>query len=78
MKGPYKGQQLRVDHIAPGAVVSELDNVIANLELLQLRLNESKNDKAGDRRLSHAQKLYEAGLLARAKNYTLDATSAVG
>ena len=63
-KGPYKGQELSVDHIVPRAVVPELDNVIANLELLPLRLNESKNDKVGDRQLSHAKKLYGAGLLS--------------
>jgi hypothetical protein len=44
--------------------VPELDKVIANLELLPLRLNESKNAKIGDRQLSHAQKLYQAGLLS--------------
>ncbi len=44
MKGPYKGDELSVDHIIPRAVVPELDNVIANLELLPLRMNESKND----------------------------------
>jgi hypothetical protein len=44
--------------------VPELDTVIANLELLPLRLNESKNDKVGDRQLSYAKKLFEAGLLS--------------
>ena len=34
MKGPYKDDQLSVDHIIPRAVVPELDNVIANLELM--------------------------------------------
>ena len=63
-KGPYKGQQLSVDHIIPRAVVPELDHVVANLELLPLRLNESKNATIGDRQLSHAQKLYQAGLLS--------------
>jgi len=63
-KGPCKGQQLSVDHIVPRVVVPELDNVIANLELLPLRLNESKNATIGDRQLSHAQKLYQAGLLS--------------
>jgi len=29
VKGPYKGQELNVDHIIPRAVVPELDNVIA-------------------------------------------------
>jgi hypothetical protein len=63
-KGPYKGQELSVDHIIPRAVVLELDNVIANLELLPLKLNESKNVKIGDRHLSLAQKLHQAGLLS--------------
>lgn len=64
-KGPYKGDELSVDHIVPRAVVPELDNVIANLELLPLRLNEQKNDKIGDRQRATAKKLYQAGLLSR-------------
>jgi hypothetical protein len=63
-RGPYKGQELSVDHIIPRAVVPELDNVIANLELMPLRVNEKKNANIGDRQLSHAQKLYDAGLLS--------------
>ncbi len=63
-KGPYKGQELSVDHIIPRAVVPELDCVIANLELLPLRLNESKNDKIGARQRSLAVKLHDAGLLS--------------
>jgi DNA-binding transcriptional ArsR family regulator len=62
-KGPYRGQELSVDHIIPRAVVPELDNVIANLELMPMRLNASKGDKIGDRQRSYAQKLFEAGLL---------------
>jgi hypothetical protein len=64
-KGPYAGQGLSVDHIIPRAVCPELDNVIASLELLPLRVNESKNDKIGDRQRDLAAKLFEAGLLAR-------------
>lgn len=41
--------RLSVDHIIPRAVVPELENVIANLELMPLRLNESMNAKIGDR-----------------------------
>ena len=41
-KGPYKGDELSVDHIVPRAVVPELDNVIANLELMPLRMNEKQ------------------------------------
>lgn len=63
-KGPYKGQELSVDHIIPRALVPELDCVVANLELLPLRLNESKNDKIGARQKSLATKLHEAGMLS--------------
>ena len=55
---------MSVDHIVPRAVVPELDCVIANLELLPLRLNESKNDKIADRQRSLPVKLHEAGLLS--------------
>lgn len=64
LRGPYRGQELSVDHIIPRSVAPELDNVIANLELLPLKLNQKKNDTVGDRQLSLAQKLYEAGLLS--------------
>jgi len=64
--GPYAGQELSVDHIIPRAVCVELDHVIANLELLPLRLNESKGDKIGTRQLTLAQTLQRAGLLSPA------------
>jgi hypothetical protein len=63
-RGPYAGDKLSVDHIIPRAVCPELDNVIANLELMPLRMNESKNDKIGARQLDLAGKLYSAGLLS--------------
>ena len=63
-RGPYTGDKLSVDHIIPRAVCPELDNVIANLELMPLRMNESKNDKIGDRQLDLAKKLHAAGLLS--------------
>jgi hypothetical protein len=63
-RGPYKGDQLSVDHIIPRAVVPELDNVIANLELMPLRMNESKNAKIGQRQRALADKFHEAGLLS--------------
>ena len=50
--------------IIPRAVVPELDNVIANLELMPLRMNESKNAKIGQRQRDMARKFYEAGLLS--------------
>ncbi len=65
MKGPYKGDELSVDHIVPRAVVPELDNVIANLELMPLRLNEKKNATIGDRQRAMAKQFYQAGLLSR-------------
>jgi len=65
MKGPYKGDQLSVDHIIPRAVAPELDNVIANLELMPLRTNEQKSDKIGDRQRDLARRFYNAGLLSR-------------
>ena len=60
-----KGDQLSVDHIIPRAVVPELDNVIANLELMPLRMNEKKNAKMGARQRDMAKKFYQAGLLSR-------------
>ncbi len=63
-RGPYKGDQLSVDHIIPRAVAPELDNVIANLELMPLRMNAGKNAKIGDRQLSLAKQLRAAGLLS--------------
>jgi hypothetical protein len=63
-KGPYAGDELSVDHIIPRAVAPELDNVIANLELMPLKLNEGKNDKIGARQLDLARKLRKAGLLS--------------
>jgi hypothetical protein len=63
-KGPYAGQLLSVDHIIPRAVAGELDNVIANLELMPLALNEGKNDRIGDRQISLAKAFRDAGLLS--------------
>lgn len=63
-RGPYKGDQLSVDHIIPRAVCPELDNVIANLELMPLRMNESKNSNVGQRQRNLAEKLLKAGLLS--------------
>lgn len=66
MRGPYAAQELSVDHIIPRAVCPELDNVIANLELLPLRLNQRKNAHVGDRQRALAQKFRDAGLLSAA------------
>ena len=63
-RGPYAGDQLSVDHIIPRSVCPELENVIANLELMPARMNSSKSDKIGARQLDLARKLHSAGLLS--------------
>jgi len=71
-RGPYAGDKLSVDHIIPRAVCPELDNVIANLELMPLRMNESKSDKIGPRQLDLAKKLRSAGLLSTEGKQKID------
>lgn len=63
-RGPTKGQQLSVDHIIPRSVVPELANVIANLELLPMNLNASKNANITQRQRALAETFYGAGLLS--------------
>ncbi len=58
------GDQLSLDHIIPRAVCAEPDNVIANLELMPVKMNERKSDKIGPRQLDTARKLRKAGLLS--------------
>lgn len=62
--GPYAGQVLTVDHIIPRAVAPELDNVIANLELMPLGLNQGKSDSVTERQTDLARKFHAAGLLS--------------
>jgi hypothetical protein len=54
-----------VDHIIPRAIYPELDNVIANLELMPQRMNSSKNARIGDRQVSLAKTLNHACLLSK-------------
>jgi hypothetical protein len=61
-RGPYAGDELSVDHIIPFAVVPQLDHVIANLELMPLRMNRSKGDKIGERQRALGAQLRRAGL----------------
>ena len=63
-RGPYKGDELSVDHIIPRAVVPELDKVLANLELMPLSMNQGKNDRIASRQLELGRKLHKAGLLS--------------
>jgi hypothetical protein len=65
-RGPYKGDQLSVDHIILHGVVPELDKVIANLELMPLRMNKRKRAAIGDRQRALARQLFNAGLLSKA------------
>ena len=64
-RGPYKGQELSVDHIIPFAIVPELDKVIANLELMPERVNKSKGYNVGERQLDLGWQLQKAGLLSK-------------
>jgi hypothetical protein len=52
-----------VDHIIPFAVAPQLDHVIANLELMPLKMNISKRDAMGERQQALAMRLRSAGLL---------------
>ena len=65
-RGPYVGEIVSVDHIIPRSVAPELDNVIANLELMPLSVNQRKGNKVGDRQVSLAKALRDAGLLQNA------------
>jgi hypothetical protein len=62
-RGPYANEILSVDHIIPRSIAPELDSVIGNLELMPLRLNQSKGDSIGQRQRSLARELHAAGLL---------------
>ena len=54
-----------VDHIIPLAVEPRLDKVIANLELMPLRMNLAKKDRMGERQYALASRFQRAGLLIR-------------
>jgi len=62
-RGPYTGDELSVDHIIPFAVMPQLDHVIANLELMPLRLNQRKGQRIGGRQHALMQRFQRAGLL---------------
>lgn len=63
-RGPYAGEIISVDHIIPRSVTPELDNVIANLELMPLSINVRKGNKVGDRPRALAKQLHAAELLS--------------
>jgi hypothetical protein len=60
--GPYAGDELSVDHIIPLAVAPQLDHVIANLELMPLKMNIGKGARMGERQHALAKRLRSAGL----------------
>lgn len=62
--GPYAGDQLSVDHIVPVSRFPELDNVLANLELMPLRLNMRKGDAMGRRQFELLVEFRAAGFLS--------------
>lgn len=62
-RGPYTGDELSVDHVIPLAVMPQLDHVIANLELMPLRVNQLKGNVMGARQKRFALQLRAAGLL---------------
>lgn len=61
--GSYTGDQLSVDHIVPLSAAPRLDKIIANLELMPLRLNQKKKNAMGARQFGLLRKQREAGLM---------------
>jgi len=61
--GPYAGEKTEVDHIVPRSLAPELDNELANLELMPASLNRKKSDRVTSRQVAHAEKISAAGLL---------------
>jgi hypothetical protein len=61
--GPYAGEKTEVDHIVPRSLAPEVDNELGNLELLPASLNRKKSNRVNSRQVTHAERLFEAGLL---------------
>ena len=62
-KGPCAGDSLSVDHIVPRARYPQLDNVLANLEFMPMKLNRAKADSFGQRQQYELSRFQEAGLI---------------
>jgi len=62
--GPYAGDSLSVDHIVPRAKYPELDNVLANLEMMPMQLNRAKGDSFGQRQQYELGRFRDAGLIS--------------
>ena len=52
-----------MDHIIPRSVAPELDNLIANLELMPQRMNAGKHDRVAERQVKLARRLQKAEIL---------------
>jgi hypothetical protein len=61
--GPYSGEKTEVDHIVPRSLAPETDNELGNLELMPASVNRRKSNRVNSRQVTHAEKLFEAGLL---------------
>jgi hypothetical protein len=64
-RGPYRDEPVEIDHIVPRSLAPELDNELANLEMLPRTLNRQKTNLVGERQVAYAEKLYDAGLLRK-------------
>jgi hypothetical protein len=63
-RGEFIGQEMSVDHILPRAKVPELDNVLANLELMPLKMNMGKSAKLENRQIVFARRFVAAGIIS--------------
>lgn len=63
-RGQFIGQEMSVDHVLPRALVPELDNVLANLELMPLGMNMGKSAKVEERERIIARRFVAAGLIS--------------
>ena len=77
-RGPYRGEPVHVDHIVPLAHAWDVDNELANLELLPRTLNCGKGAKVGDRQLDYARKFQAAGLITEANLINLQMRCKLG
>ena len=77
-RGPYQGEPVHVDHIVPLLHAWDVDNELANLELLPRTLNCGKGAKVGDRQLDYARKFQAAGLITEANLINLETRCKLG
>ncbi len=65
MRGPYAKSKVEVDHIVPYSLAKEAGNELANLEIMPQPLNRRRSNRVGERQVSHAERLFSAGLLSK-------------